>query len=587
MTTDNANRTRVPARPVRRPVPRDSMISAAALALFALFTLPGPAFAQTAQPALTPEQKAKIEAAKKKAATQAPAAAKPQPAPAKTIVKTPPQAPPPAAARTAAPPRYVPKPKAPPTAVAPPPAAKPAIVKTPIVKPVVKPVVVKSPVAPPPSTAKQVAPAKTYVPVPKSNTTAVPATTTATPPPNARVPDDRRVKRYEPRPAGGTGKPPAVVTQPGVPAAKQPPPRTTYQPDPNRRANPQPIATPGSAAQTMPRVVPPAPANLEALKAQRQEIVTKRTNAKVIKEPDNRMIVKRDNRAMIMKDESQRLQRVAPGAKVEAQKDGTNVTVIERPNNVTIYNITDNNGQLVRRYRRDADGREHDIIDNRRKKNRWRRNLAIGLGVGAGVVAGAAILNAMVDVPPPRVDVPRRKYVVDYDDAGEEEVYEAFSAPPVDRIERRYTLDEVRATPRLRERMRRVDLNDITFDTGSWEVAEGQYHKLERAARALLRVIERNPNEVFMIEGYTDAVGSEDDNLSLSDRRAESVAVILTEQFGVPPENITTQGYGEQYLKIETDGPERANRRVAVRRITPLISQEGSPQDDGPPPPPN
>jgi outer membrane protein OmpA-like peptidoglycan-associated protein len=78
---------------------------------------------------------------------------------------------------------------------------------------------------------------------------------------------------------------------------------------------------------------------------------------------------------------------------------------------------------------------------------------------------------------------------------------------------------------------------------------------------------------VFLIEGYTDAVGSDDDNLTLSDRRAESVAVILSEEFNVPPENLTTQGYGEQYLKIDTYGPERANRRVAIRRITPLISE--------------
>ena len=151
-----------------------------------------------------------------------------------------------------------------------------------------------------------------------------------------------------------------------------------------------------------------------------------------------------------------------------------------------------------------------------------------------------------------------------------------ITAPPIERIDRRYTLDEVRATQYLRERMRRVDLNDINFDTGSWSVDEGQYHKLSRIARAMNRAVDRNPNEVFMIEGYTDAVGSADDNLSLSDRRAEAVAVILTEQFRVPPENLTTQGYGEQYLKVETDGPERANRRVAVRRITPLISRDVS-----------
>jgi outer membrane protein OmpA-like peptidoglycan-associated protein len=42
----------------------------------------------------------------------------------------------------------------------------------------------------------------------------------------------------------------------------------------------------------------------------------------------------------------------------------------------------------------------------------------------------------------------------------------------------------------------------------------------------------------------------------------------------VPAENLVTQGYGEQYLKDPTDGPSRVNRRVAVRRITPLIDQQ-------------
>ena len=69
-----------------------------------------------------------------------------------------------------------------------------------------------------------------------------------------------------------------------------------------------------------------------------------------------------------------------------------------------------------------------------------------------------------------------------------------------------------------------------------------------------------------------DAVGNDVDNLSLSDRRAEAVAQVLTEQFNVPPENLTTQGYGEQQLKIPTDGPERRNRRVTCRRITPLLN---------------
>ena len=40
----------------------------------------------------------------------------------------------------------------------------------------------------------------------------------------------------------------------------------------------------------------------------------------------------------------------------------------------------------------------------------------------------------------------------------------------------------------------------------------------------------------------------------------------------MPAGNLTTQGYGKQFLKVQTDGPERANRRVAVRRITPLLN---------------
>ena len=53
--------------------------------------------------------------------------------------------------------------------------------------------------------------------------------------------------------------------------------------------------------------------------------------------------------------------------------------------------------------------------------------------------------------------------------------------------------------------------------------------------------------------------------------RAETVATILTERFQIPAENLTTQGYGEQYLKVDTQTPERQNRRVAMRRITPLL----------------
>ena len=71
-------------------------------------------------------------------------------------------------------------------------------------------------------------------------------------------------------------------------------------------------------------------------------------------------------------------------------------------------------------------------------------------------------------------------------------------------IERPYTLDEIRYTHALRERMPRIDLDTITFETGSWEITPDQARLLEPIAEAMLRAIKHNPNEIYMIEGHTD-----------------------------------------------------------------------------------
>jgi outer membrane protein OmpA-like peptidoglycan-associated protein len=180
-----------------------------------------------------------------------------------------------------------------------------------------------------------------------------------------------------------------------------------------------------------------------------------------------------------------------------------------------------------------------------------------------------------VVLPPPRILIPRERYIVAYRQAPPELIYETLTAPPVDVIERPYTLDEIRYSEPLRARMPRIDLDTVNFESGSWELPPDQIDKLAPIADAMKRAIDQNPQIVFLIEGHTDAVGSEEDNLSLSDRRAESVAVALTEEFQVPPENLTTQGYGEQHLIEQTEGPSEANRRVTIRNIAPLLAGRG------------
>lgn len=283
---------------------------------------------------------------------------------------------------------------------------------------------------------------------------------------------------------------------------------------------------------------------LRTLRQQRQV-----GNQTIIQEP-GRTIIRDGNRTIIRHDDAERFRRNARDVQVVRRGPNTE-TVILRPDGSRIINIVDANGRLLRRVRRDANGREIILIDSRPR--------------GPGLLP-------LVRLAPLVLSIPRDRYIVDADHADSTLIYETLTAPPVDRIDRAYTLDEIRYSPEVRDRMRRVDIDTITFDTGSWEIAPDQAQALAVIAEAMRRAIEQNPRTVFLVEGHTDAVGQDVDNLSLSDRRAEAVAQMLSEQFGVPAENLVTQGYGEQYLKVPTDGPERRNRRVAVRNITPLMT---------------
>ena len=208
---------------------------------------------------------------------------------------------------------------------------------------------------------------------------------------------------------------------------------------------------------------------------------------------------------------------------------------------------------MLRRIRRGPDGREVVLINN----------AVVGAAVATGFILALAA---------PQILIPRERYIVDVAAAPPALLYETLNAPPVMPLERAYALDEIRYNVNLRDRVRRVDLTAITFDSGSWEVGPEQFPRLEVVGNGIRQVLASRPDAVFMIEGHTDAVGADVDNLSLSDRRAESVAVVLTEQFQIPPENLVTQGYGEQFRKIPTDGPSRDNRRVAVRNISHLLA---------------
>ena len=508
-----------------------------------------------AQVPLTPEQQKELEEQKKKApAARPPAPAQPpavqSPKPPGPPAQVPPAGPP---QRPAQPAPQPPAPGQPPH----PPQGAPAQVPPP--GPAQRPAqTAPQPPAPgQPRRGPEFAPAR----MPPAGPPQQPAQTV---PPPGQVPQLPQGAPAQLPPAGPAQRPaqtappqPPQGAPAQAPAPAQQPAQAAPAPLPAPPAPPaaqaQPLQPAGPGAGMAPRTAQGQPmVKMQQLQAERHQTVE--GNRTIIREPDRVIIREDDGRFLIRHSEVDRFRYDARDVRVERQGNN-NVTIVVRPDGARIVTALDDNGRLVRRSRVLPDGREIVLIEDR-----------------GPLVAN---YNYYVELPPPVIRMPRERYIVETERASPEMIYEALVAPPIERLERPYTLEEIRYSPMVRERMPRIDLDTINFEFGSWEVPPDQLDRLAVVAQAIARAIQHNPREVFLIEGHTDAVGSDVDNLSLSDRRAESVALALSDRFQVPAENLSTQGYGKQYLKVPTDAPERQNRRVTVRRITPLLAGGG------------
>lgn len=147
----------------------------------------------------------------------------------------------------------------------------------------------------------------------------------------------------------------------------------------------------------------------------------------------------------------------------------------------------------------------------------------------------------------------------------------AFASEPASAGDRRFSLRQVRNSPGVRHQTPIVELSSLSFAPGSAAVSPEQADSLATLGNVMADMIDRNPYEVFLIQGHTDTTGDPARNLTLSDQRAESVALALTELFGVPPENMVIQGYGQDDLHEPVRGASEVNRRVSVRRVTDLL----------------
>ncbi|HCQ67289.1 MAG TPA: hypothetical protein DIU07_20030 [Rhodobacteraceae bacterium] len=264
--------------------------------------------------------------------------------------------------------------------------------------------------------------------------------------------------------------------------------------------------------------------------------------AKVVSNSGDRVVVEEpDGTLSVLKNDDEILRR--PGSEVRTQTydDGSTRTVVIRKNGVRIVTIRAADGTTLKRVRVLPNGERYVLFDD--------------------TVAAAPVET----VPTPR---PAAAGIAATD---QDALREALIASMADRAGRRYGLSQVRAYQSVRALAPEIEVRAITFPTNSAAIPPKQAKRLADLGLAIAEVIYEVPGAVFLVEGHTDAVGSAAYNLALSDRRAESVALALGEYFGVPPENLITQGYGESDLKVDTDEANRKNRRVVVRNITPLL----------------
>ncbi|MFV2051298.1 OmpA family protein [Aliiroseovarius sp. YM-037] len=267
--------------------------------------------------------------------------------------------------------------------------------------------------------------------------------------------------------------------------------------------------------------------------------------SEVVSNSGDRVVVRDGNQFRVLKDDDALLRRPGIETRTARYSDGSTRTIMNRPDGSQITTIRDAQGRVLRRTRIEPDGTELLLFDD-------------------------TLASDPVDLTNLRRSS-RDIEVIDFSKTDQQALRDALEAEASADVDRRYSLRQVRNIREVRELMPRVDLDAVNFETGSAAIAPEEARALRALGVLLEEYIRENPREVFLIEGHTDAVGSTSSNLALSDRRAESVALALTEYFDVPPENLIVQGYGEDFLKVQTDGPSEENRRATVRRITPLL----------------
>lgn len=104
----------------------------------------------------------------------------------------------------------------------------------------------------------------------------------------------------------------------------------------------------------------------------------------------------------------------------------------------------------------------------------------------------------------------------------------------------------------------------IFYDFARWEIRPDAAKELDER---VLTFLKDNPTLIVELGSHTDARGTDQNNLILSQKRAKSAVDYLISK-GIDPDRIKAKGYGETDLKIKdakTEEEHQANRRTTLK----------------------
>jgi outer membrane protein OmpA-like peptidoglycan-associated protein len=144
-------------------------------------------------------------------------------------------------------------------------------------------------------------------------------------------------------------------------------------------------------------------------------------------------------------------------------------------------------------------------------------------------------------------------------------VVEAKEAKFVNSLRNRPTrslsLGEREEVAQLAANKPKIDL-EIRFEYNSADISKASMQAVQELGKALSDPTLKG--STFVVAGHTDAVGGEEYNQGLSERRADTIKKYLNEKYGINGSDLVTVGYGKTKPKDASAPMDPANRRVQV-----------------------